>query len=153
MNRLGNLIIYIDFGGEYIHKHSLVGCVLWKYLKQVDNKSITTSIKEFLKLSRSGMKKLCDTVDIRYILEILNLKYAQVFIDNQCDDVYHIYSDQQLNNSIPSDSFAQQKPIVAFIDKILATEKPIRRSSQVKKNIELTFWFITYMESSLTKEN
>lgn len=137
LNRLGNSIAHIDFGGEYIHNHSLVGCVLWKDLKQVDNKSITTSIKKFSKLSRSEMEELSETVDIRYLLGILNSKYAQVLIDNQRGDDYHIYPEQQRNIPIPPATPAKQKPIIALVDKILAAKKADPQADTSKEEAEI----------------
>ena len=69
------------------------------------------------------MERLSETVDLRYLLGILNSKYAQVLIDNQRGDDYHIYPEQQRNIPIPTVTKAQQKQIVDLVDRILAAKK------------------------------
>lgn len=127
LNRLGNSIAHIDFGGEYIHNHSLVGAVLWKDLHKVENKSITSSIKKFSKMPREEMEMLSQTVDLRYLLGVLNSKYAQVLINNQRGDDYHIYPEHQRNIPIPTATPDQQNEIIALVDKILEAKKMLNQ--------------------------
>ena len=116
LNRLGNSVAHIDLNGEILHNHSLVCCVLWKDLKCVENNSISTSIKKFSRYSRDEMENLSENINLKFLLAILNSKYAQVIIDNmRCGD-YHIYPEQQRNIPIPNISLEFQKELADLAD-------------------------------------
>ena len=123
LNRLGVSVAHVDYGGEYIHNHSLVGCVLWKDLHGVENKSISSSIKKFSRLSRKEMEQMSENVSLFFLLGVLNSKFAQQLIDDQRGDDYHIYPEQQRNIPIPSATKEQQAPIIALVNEILAVKK------------------------------
>ena len=78
------------------------------------------------------MEELSKTVELRYLLGVMNSKYASVLLTNLRVVDYHIYPEHIRNISIPS-APAQQKPIIALVDKIFATKKPIHRQTQAKK--------------------
>lgn len=121
-NVLGDLTGTFD-DKKLIHNHSLIACVLWKSLKGIENKSIASSIKKFSKYSRSKMEKLSETVDLKYLLGIMNSKYASVLLTNLRGGDYHIYPEHIRNIPIPVATPARQKQIIALVDKILAMKK------------------------------
>ncbi len=121
-NVLGDLTGTFD-DKKLIHNHSLIACVLWKSLKGIENKSIASSIKKFSKYSRSKMEKLSETVDLKYLLGIMNSKYASVLLTNLRGGDYHIYPEHIRNIPIPVATPAQQQQIIALVDKILAAKK------------------------------
>lgn len=121
-NVLGDLTGTFD-DKKLIHNHSLIACVLWKSLKGIENKSIASSIKKFSKYSRSKMEKLSETVDLKYLLGIMNSKYASVLLTNLRGGDYHIYPEHIRNIPIPVATPAQQQQIIALVDKILAMKK------------------------------
>ncbi len=122
-NILGELKVAIDYENKYIHNHALIGCALWHTLKGIENKSISASIKKFSHMKRNEMEKLSETVDLKYLLGILNSKYANVFLASLRGNDYHIYPEHIRNFPIPSASILQQKQIVDLVDKILSAKK------------------------------
>ena len=121
-NVLGELTGTIDTE-KLVHNHSLIACVLWKHLYGVENKSIASSIKKFSTMSREDMEELSKTVELRYLLGVMNSKYASVLLTNLRGGDYHIYPEHIRNIPIPSVTLEQQEPIIALVDKILATKK------------------------------
>ena len=95
-NVLGELTGTIDTE-KLIHNHSLIACVLWKDLYGVENKSIASSIKKFSTMSREDMEELSKTVELRYLLGVMNSKYASVLLTNLRGVDYHIYPDHIRN--------------------------------------------------------
>ena len=106
-NVLGELTGTIDTE-KLVHNHSLIACVLWKDLYVVENKSIASSIKKFSTISREDMEELSKTVELRYLLDVMNSKYASVLLTNLRGGDYHIYPEHICNIPIPS-APAQQK--------------------------------------------
>ena len=138
INVLGELTGTIDTE-KLVHNHSLIACVLWKDLYVVENKSIASSIKKFSTISREDMEELSKTVELRYLLGVMNSKYASVLLTNLRGGDYHIYPEHIRNIPISS-APAQQKPIIALVDKILASKKynPQADTSKEKAEIDRT---------------
>ena len=122
-NRLGDLVGTVDFNNKYLHNDSIIGAALWKDLQGVENKSIASSIKKFSTLTRPEMEKLSETVDLKYLLGIMNSKYASVLLRNLRGGDYHIYPEHIRNIPIPTATLAQQQEIITLVDKILAAKK------------------------------
>lgn len=120
-NVLGELTGTID-KDKLVHNHSLIACVLWKDLHGIENQSIISSIKKFSTMTRVDMEKLSETVDLRYLLGIMNSKYASVLLTNLRGGDYHIYPEHIRNIPIPKAVPKQQKPIIDLVDKILAAK-------------------------------
>ena len=122
-NILGELKAAIDYENKFIHNHALIGCATWHSLKGVENKSISASIKKFSKINRPEMEELSLTIDLKYLLGVLNSKYANYFLASLRGDDYHIYPEHIRNFPIPSASKKQQKQIIDLVDKILEAKK------------------------------
>lgn len=122
-NRLGELMGTLDENNKYLHNDSIIGAGLWKTLKNVENKSISSSIKKFSKLTRPQMEKLSETVDLKYLLGVMNSKYASVLLTNIRGGDYHIYPEHIRNIPIPTATKDQQQEIITLVDKILAAKK------------------------------
>lgn len=90
-------------------------------------------------MSREDMEELSKTVELRYLLGVMNSKYASVLLTNLRGGDYHIYPEHIRNIPIPS-APAQQKPIIALVDKILAAKKanPQADTSKEKSEIDRT---------------
>ena len=69
------------------------------------------------------MEELSKTVELRYLLGVMNSKYASVLLTNLRGGDYHIYPEHIRNIPIPSATLEQQEPIIALVDKILAEKK------------------------------
>ena len=80
INALGQLKATIDLNGEFYCEQQVRMALLWDDLKNVSNKSITSSIKKFSKLKRCEMEELSKKVDPLYLLGILNSKYASILL-------------------------------------------------------------------------
>ena len=135
-NVLGELTGTIDTE-KLVHNHSLIACVLWKNLYGVENKSIASSIKKFSTMSREDMEELSKTVELRYLLGVMNSKYASVLLTNLRGGDYHIYPEHIRNIPIPSATPAQQKPIIALVDKILAAKKANPQADTSKEECKI----------------
>ena len=136
-NRLGALQVFYDKDGDFTTSDAMFVCLLWKDLHGVENKSIATSIKKFSTMSREDMEKLSETVDLRYLLGVMNSKYASVLLTNLRGDDYHIYPEHIRNIPIPNATPKQQQPIIALVDKILTTKSnPQADTSSLESQID-----------------
>lgn len=122
-NRLGELQVFFDEKGDFTTSDAMFVCLTWTSLKIVQNKSIASSIKKFSTMTRPEMEKLSETVDLKYLLGIMNSKYASILLTNLRGGDYHIYPEHIRNIPIPSATPDQQQEIIALVDKILSAKK------------------------------
>ena len=101
MNCLGTINVTIDVKEHFLHNHSIYCAILWKDLKDVSNKSISSSIKKFCKYNRTVMESLSEEVDLYYLLGILNSSMANQLLEDQRGGDYHIYPEHIRNLPIP----------------------------------------------------
>ena len=101
MNCLGTINVTIDTEEHFLHNHSIYCAILWKDLKGVNNKSISSSIKKFCKHKRADMEELSVEVDLYYLLGILNSSMADQLLADQRGGDYHIYPEHIRNLPIP----------------------------------------------------
>lgn len=136
-NVLGDLTGTID-DQRLVHNHSLIACVAWNNLNGVENKSISSSIKKFSTMSRAEMEKLSMTVDLRYLLGIMNSKYAALLLRNLRGGDYHIYPEHVRNMPIPTAGAEDQQKIIALVNEILAAKKsdPSADTSSLEAEID-----------------
>lgn len=95
-------------------------------------------------MSREDMEELSKTVELRYLLGVMNSKYASVLLTNLRGGDYHIYPEHIRNIPIPSVTLEQQEPIIALVDKILATKKanPQADTSAEEHKIDLLVYHL-----------
>ena len=101
MNCLGTINVTIDAEEHFLHNHSIYCAILWKDLKDVSNKSISSSVKKFSKHNREAMESLSEKVDLYYLLGILNSSMADQLLTDQRGGDYHIYPEHIRNLPIP----------------------------------------------------
>jgi len=137
-NRLGNLMVIIDDEVKYLHSDSMFSAVLWKDLDDVENKSISASVKRYSKLSRKEMSKLSFGINLKYLLGVLNSKYASVLLTNLRAGDYHIYPEHIRNIPIPNVSANQQKPIISLVEQVISAKKsdPLADTSTLEKKLD-----------------
>lgn len=137
-NRLGNLVGTIDYSNQFLHNDSIIGAALWQDLHGVENKSIASSIKKFSTMTRSEMEQLSKNVDLRYLLGVMNSRYASILLTNLRGGDYHIYPEHIRNIPIPSASKEDQQDIIDLVDKILAAKKadPQEKTSDLELQID-----------------
>jgi hypothetical protein len=121
-NILGEMrCVYDD--NQILHSTSIMSAVPWHELHGVENKSIASSIRKFCTMSREEMELLSQKTDLRFIMGVMNSRYASVLLTNNRGDDYHIYADYIRNIPIPSVSKVQQQPIIDLVDIILIKKK------------------------------
>jgi hypothetical protein len=119
MNCLGTINVTIDTEEHFLHNHSIYCAVLWKDLKDIANKSISSSIKKFCKHNRVAMESLSEEVDLYYLLGILNSSMANQLLADQRGGDYHIYPEHIRNLSIPVPQRETQDAIGKIVKEIL----------------------------------
>ena len=115
INRLGFLKVHLDMDTHFLHSDSMFSAVLWKDLKGVNNKSISSSIKKFCKHTRAEMEALSSKVDLLYLLGVLNSSMAGKLLADQRGGDYHIYPEHIRNLPIPIATFKQQEEIAQLV--------------------------------------
>ena len=147
-NRLGELQVFFDEQGDFTTSDAMFVCLLWKSLSKVKNKSITSSIKKFNKLPRPEMEKLSERVNLRYLLGVMNSRYASVLLTNLRGGDYHIYPEHIRNIPIPSANSTQQQLIISLVNQIL--EAKASDSSSDTSDLEQKIDRIVYHLYGLT---
>lgn len=120
MNCLGTINVTIDAEYHFLHNHSIYCAILWKDLKDISNKSISTSIKKFSRLTRADMEMLSEKVDLYYLLAVLNSSMAGQLLSDQRGGDYHIYPEHIRNIPIPIPDKERQTTIGDIAKEILA---------------------------------
>jgi hypothetical protein len=123
MNCLGTINAALDENQQFLHNHSLYCAILWQDLKGIENKSISASVKRYSRYSRGEMEISSIGIDLRYLLGVLNSKYASVLLSTLRGGDYHIYPEHLRNLPIPNISLEQQQPIIALVEQILSAKK------------------------------
>ena len=150
-NRLGNLMVYLDERTKFLHSDSMFSAVLWKDLKGINNKSIKTSIKRYSRYSRKEMEIFSKQIDLRYLLGILNSKYASVLLSTLRGGDYHIYPEHLRNLPIPLVPINQQQAIITLVNQIVANKKknPITDTISLEQQID----YLVYGLYGLSEED
>ena len=159
INSLGDLKASVDLGEFYYCEQQVRMALLWKDLHDVENKSIATSIKKFSTMSREDMEKLSESVDLRYLLCIMNSKYASVLLENIRGGDYHIVPEHIRNIPIPEATEEQSKELVELADKMLSLNEQMQKKSakfisRVQDNLKVqkisvaleSFYALTFAE-------
>jgi len=115
MNCLGTINVTIDVEEHFLHNHSIYCAILWKDLKGINNKSISSSIKKFCKHTRTEMEALSSEVDLLYLLGVLNSSMAGQLLADQRGGDYHIYPEHIRNLPIPIATSKQQEEIAQLV--------------------------------------
>ena len=137
-NCLGELKVTVDMNEKYICQQGLRLAVLWKDIKGVDNKSITSSIKKYSSLTRYEMELLSENIDLRYILGIMASKYGRELLNLQRAGDYHIVPEHIRNIPIAPANKGQQEKIIILVDRILAAKKtnPLADTTAEEREID-----------------
>ena len=139
INSLGDLKVSIDEGEEYHCEQQVRMALLWKDLDGVENKSITSSIKKLSSMSRYEMSMLSKSIKLKFLLGLLNSKYATVLLKDIRGGDYHIVPEHIRNIPIPSATQEQQDDIIEIVDDILNAKKDDLSSdtSALEKRIDI----------------
>ena len=148
-NRLGKMQVYYD-KNHFLTSDAMFCCLLWCDLHGVNNKSIAASVKRYSKLQRDEMEQLSKDVDLRFLLGIMNSRYADVLLTNLRGGDYHIYPEHIRNIPIPIASKEEQLPIIKLANSILTAkrENPSVDTSEQEREIDK----IVYQLYGLTED-
>jgi len=126
INGLGNFKVFLDSKGSLCSNHKGQLCLLWKDLYGVENTSIESSIKKYSKLSRKDMECLSKECDLRYLLAILNSRYAIELLNNIRGGDMNIYPEHIRNIPIPAIPLESQQPFIALADTMLTLHQQLQ---------------------------
>ena len=135
MNCLGTINVTIDTEEHFLHNHSIYCAVLWKDLKDVINKSISSSVKKFCKHKRLVMESMSKEVDLYYLLGILNSSMADQLLADQRGGDYHIYPEHIRNLPIPVPQRETQDAIGKIAKEILHRRETNTDYSELEEQI------------------
>ena len=149
-NCLGELKVTVDIDGHFICQQGLRLAVLWKDIKNVENKSISSSIKKYSTKSRKEMETLSASISLKYILGILASKLGRELLTLQRAGDYHIVPEHIRNIPIAYATQIQQDEIVAKVDAILKSKhtNPSADTSALESEIDR----LVYQLYGLTEE-
>ncbi len=104
---------------------SIVVFVRFIDLAGVNNKSISGSIKKFNTLSRKELEENSKNYDLKYLLAILNSRYANFYLNNHRRHRLenYFYPDDFRNLPIPIVSPKAQQPYITLVSQILAAKQ------------------------------
>ena len=136
INRLGLLKVYLDVDTHFLHSDSMFCAVLWKDLEDINNKSISSSIKKFSKYNRTEMETLSGKVDLYYLLAILNSSIADELLADQRGGDYHIYPEHIRNLPILLPEKEVQKNIGNIAKEILQRRKVNADYSDLQEELD-----------------
>ena len=144
INALGQLKASIDINGEFYCEQQVRMALLWKDLSNVLNKSITSSMKKFSKLKRCEMENLSQTVDILYLLGILNSRYSSILLADLRGGDYHIVPEHIRNIPIAPATKEQQQSIINLVNSILVAKRadPNADTSLAERQIDLLVYHL-----------
>ncbi len=105
--------------------HSITVSVLWKDLKGVNNRSIEMSIKKdfqtkHIQFLREKLEKYSEQFNLKYLLAILNSKWAYKFLDSVRRSKLGFYPDDLKKLPIKIITQPQQQPFIDLVNKILS---------------------------------
>ena len=135
MNCLGTINVTIDAEEHFLHNHSIYCAILWKDLKDVSNKSISSSVKKFSKHNREAMESLSEKVDLYYLLGILNSSMADQLLTDQRGGDYHIYPEHIRNLPIPVPQREIQNAIGEIAKQILLIRETNTDYSELEEQL------------------
>lgn len=158
INTFGEITATLDTGIGILHNNKIISAVPWKSLHGINNNSITKIVKQYSEMSRMDMENLSDTINLCYLLGIMNSRYANVLLTNNRGDDINIYPEYVRDIPIPSATIDQQQPIINLVNQILAAKKqnPQANTSALEHEIDLLVYHLydlSFDEVKLIDEN
>ena len=119
-NKIGALKVVLDTNNLLCDQTNRI-CVLWKDLKGVENASINNSVKKFSQVSRTELENISSSIDLRFLLVLLNSKYANYLLDSiRGSGNIDVNPEYIRNIPVPLISPESQQPLVALADTMLS---------------------------------
>ena len=130
MNGFGKIACALDVDLQLLHNHTVYCVIPWEYLNSVNNKSITSSINKYSKMSRPEMEELSQHANLHYFVALLNSRYMNYLLNSIRGDDFHIYPEHIRNLPIPTATPEQQAPLIALADAQLAANEQLQKYTQ-----------------------
>jgi hypothetical protein len=93
------------------------------------------------------------SVNLRYLLGILNSKYVSVLLSNLRGGDYHIYPEHLRNLPIPLVSPIKQQPIIALVNQILSAKKENQPAENLEKEIDKAGIWVVWAVGGGNRDN
>ena len=125
-NKIGALKVVLDTNNLLCDQTNRI-CVLWKDLKGVENASINNSVKKFSQISRTELENISLSIDIRFLLVLLNSKYANYLLDSiRGSGNIDVNPEYIRNIPIPLIASESQQPFIALADTMLTLHQQLQ---------------------------
>ena len=125
-NKIGTLKVIHDTSKLLCDQTNRI-CVLWKDLNGVENASVNNSIKKFSNVHRSDLERLSSLIDIKYLLVLLNAKYANYLLNSiRGSGNIDVNPEYIRKIPIPLISFDAQQPFITLADTMLSLNKQLQ---------------------------
>lgn len=111
--------VYDDTG--LLTHHGVINFVKYIDLNKVNNKSISTSIEKFNTFSRKELEQLSEKFNLKYLLAIINSKFANFYLNNNRRHRLenYFYPDDFRNLPIADISLQDQQKFIDLVDKMI----------------------------------
>jgi hypothetical protein len=121
-----------------VGNHSINVMVRYDSLKSVSNQSIENSIKKWTDKTRKELEKISQNFDLKYILTILNSKFAKFYLNTirRHRIEYYFYPDDFKRLPIKKMPLPSQQPFITLCDYILFLNETEARRKTEKELIE-----------------
>ena len=93
-------------------------------------------------------------IDLRFLLAVLNSKYASVLLTNIRAGDYHIYPEHIRNIPIPEIPKSEQKPFATLVNKIFSKKEEGEETTAEEKQIDIMvykLYELTYDEVKIVE--
>ena len=137
MNCLGTINATVDENTHFLYNHSIYCAVPWKFLQGIVNKSISTSVKRYSRMSRNEMEMLSEGIDLYYLLAILNSSIANKLLADQRGGDYHIYPEHLRNLPIAPASAEEKKHLGDLAKSVLERKARGEDTKSIEDEINL----------------
>jgi adenine-specific DNA-methyltransferase len=123
---------------ELVCNHSINVMVRYDDLKSVSNRSIENSIKKWTGKTRKELEEISLIFDLKYILTILNSKFAKFYLNTirRHRIEYYFYPDDFKRLPIKKIPLPSQRPFITFCDYVLFLNGTEERREAEKELIE-----------------
>ncbi|PIR87474.1 MAG: hypothetical protein COU11_00450 [Candidatus Harrisonbacteria bacterium CG10_big_fil_rev_8_21_14_0_10_49_15] len=152
---MGGMTGAVIDGKGLLCNHSIDVSVLWISLKDVNNRSITSSIQKDFKIKETTefRKKLEDNSSkfgLKYLLAILNSKFANYFLNQVRRSQIGFYPDDLKKLPIKNIALSGQQIFIDLVDQILTLKKQNKEADT--KNLEAQIDQLVYKLYGLTED-
>ncbi len=123
-------------GDKFVCNHSITVAVPFYELRGVDNRSIKSSISKFNKKPREELEKISEKLDLKYLLAIVNSKFAKWVLNQIRRSRVGLYPDDWKRLPIKNILKEKQRVLIYLVDYMLFLNEREERRKEEKELIE-----------------